>query len=278
MFQSRKLVIATMHGKETVITPILEKELGVQCIVSPALNTDRFGTFSGEVKREGDGLETARMKCYAAMDAAGCDLAVASEGSFGAHPIYFFAQADDEIVLFVDRKNGVEIWARELSTSTNFNGKDISSWDELLDFAETVSFPSHALILRESATGLSSIHKGIADKASLEVAFNQLIERHGSAYAETDMRAMHNPTRMNVIEQATTKLVGKILSVCPSCAWPGFGVTNHRPGLLCSDCGMPTQSTLSHIYNCASCGFSRELYHPKGKETEEPRYCDYCNP
>ena len=278
MFQSRKLVIATMHGKETVMAPLLEKELGVQCIVCPELDTDRFGMFSGEVKRDKDPLETARMKCYAAMDAAGCDLAVASEGSFGPHPIYFFAQADDEIVVFIDRKNGVEIWARELSTSTNFNGKVVSNWNELLDFAESVSFPSHALNLRESATGLSCIHKGIADDVSLEVAFNQLIERYGSAYVETDMRAMHNPMRMKVIEQATTKLVGKILSVCPSCAWPGFDVTDRKSGLPCSDCGMPTQSTLSHSYSCVKCGFSRELLYPKGKETEEPRYCDYCNP
>ncbi len=278
MFQSRKLVIATMHGKEAVMAPLLEKELGVQCIICPELNTDRFGMFSGEVKRDREPLETARMKCYAAMDAVGCDLAVASEGSFGPHPIYFFAQADDEIVLLVDRKHGIEIWARELSTQTNFNGKEVKSSEELLDFVQASSFPSHAVILRESSSGADCMHKGIITEERLHEAFNELMQRFGAAYVETDMRAMHNPTRMNVIEQATSKLIGKILSVCPSCAWPGFDVTDRKSGLPCGDCGMPTQSTLSHIYNCASCGFSRELFHPKGKETEEPRYCDYCNP
>jgi hypothetical protein len=278
MFQSRKLVIATMHGKESVMAPLLEKELGVQCVISPELNTDRFGTFSGEVKREGDPLETARMKCYTAMDAAGCDLAVASEGSFGPHPIYFFAQADDEIVLFVDRKHGIEIWVRELSTQTNFNGKEVKSTDELISFVHSAGFPSHSFILRESSTGADCIHKGINTEKFLQEAFNELIQRFGSAYVETDMRAMHNPTRMKVIEQATVKLVGKILSVCPSCAWPGFDVTDHKSGLPCSDCGMPTQSTLSHSYGCVACGFTREEFYPKGKETEEPRYCDYCNP
>ena len=260
------------------MAPLLEKELGVQCVICADFNTDRFGMFSGEVKREKDALDTARLKCYAAMDAAGCDLAVASEGSFGPHPIYFFAQSDDEIVLFVDRKHGIEIWARELSTQTNFNGKEVKSTDELMSFVQSAGFPSHAFILRESSTGADCIHKGINTEKLLQEAFNELIQRFGSAYVETDMRAMHNPTRMSVIEQATVKLVGKILSVCPSCAWPGFDVTDRKSGLPCSDCGMPTQSTLSHSYCCVACGFTRELFYPKGKETEEPRYCDYCNP
>jgi hypothetical protein len=278
MFQQRKLVIATKHGKESVIAPLVEDALGVQCVVLESFDSDQFGTFSGEVKRNQDALETARLKCHAAMDASGCDLAMASEGSFGQHPVYFFAQADDEIVLFVDRKHGIEIWARELSTQTNFNGKEVRSTEELMDFVQAADFPSHAVILRESSTGANCIHKGVNTAERLQEAFNDLIQRFGTAYVETDMRAMHNPTRMKAIEKATAKLVEKILSVCPSCAWPGFDVTDRKSGLPCSDCGMPTQSTLSHIYCCVACGFEREHVYPKGKETEEPRYCDYCNP
>lgn len=278
MFRGRTLVIATMHGKEAVIAPLLEQELGVQCVISPEFNTDRFGTFSGEVKRQNDALETARMKCYAAMDASGCDMAVSSEGSFGPHPIYFFAQADDEIVLFIDRKNGIEIWARELSTHTNFNGKEVLSAEELNEFIQSCGFPEHAVILRESSTGMEYMHKGIRNVDQLHHAFHESMQRFGSAYIETDMRAMYNPSRMKVIEQATKKLINKVLSVCPACAWPGFDVTELKAGLPCSDCRMPTQSTLSIVYSCASCGFSREQLYPKGKEYEEPRFCDYCNP
>lgn len=278
MFKNRRLVIATKHAKETVIAPLLEEALGVSCFTDASLDTDAYGTFSGEVKRGLDALETARAKCLAAMDATGYDLAVASEGSFGNHPIYFFAAADDELVLFMDRKNNLEIWARELSTSTNFNAREVSSWQELIEFAEKVNFPSHALILRESAVGVESIRKGIQDVATLEDAFHSIQTRHGSVYVETDMRAMHNPTRMQVIQAATSKLANKILSVCPSCAWPGFDATDYKSGLPCSDCAMPTQSTLSIQYTCASCGFSREQLYPKGKQTEEPRFCDFCNP
>ena len=278
MFAHRQLIIATMHGKESVIAPVLESALAVRCMTSSLFETDRFGAFSGEINRSMDALETARMKCYAAMDMTGCDLAVANEGSFGPHPIYFFAQADDEILMFIDRKNGIEIWARELSTSTNFNGKAISEWEELETFAETSGFPEHGLILRESSQGFGNMKKGIRDKKQLRDCFFDLMARHGQAYVETDMRAMHNPTRMKVIETATHKLVNKILSFCPSCSWPGFDVSEVRSGLPCSSCGAPTQSARSHLYTCVSCSFSREHLFPKGRETEEPRFCDFCNP
>ena len=39
-FKGRNLLIATMHKKETVIAPVLEKMLGVKCITAEKINTD----------------------------------------------------------------------------------------------------------------------------------------------------------------------------------------------------------------------------------------------
>ena len=86
MFEGRRLVIATKHGKEEVLSPILERELGVHCIILPTFDSDLFGTFSGEVERLDDAMFTARLKCEKAMEIAQCDLAISSEGSFGSHP------------------------------------------------------------------------------------------------------------------------------------------------------------------------------------------------
>jgi hypothetical protein len=47
-----------------------------------------------------------------------------------------------------------------------------------------------------------------------------------TTYVETDMRAMYNPSRMTVIQNATKKLVEKINSCCPNCNIPGFGITD----------------------------------------------------
>ena len=120
MFKGRKLLIATKHEKEKVIAPILEKELGVSWFVINDFDTDELGTFTGEIERKDDPIITARKKCLLAIELTNCDLAVASEGSFGPHPTIYFVPADDEFLLFFDKKNDLEIIVRELSTETNF--------------------------------------------------------------------------------------------------------------------------------------------------------------
>ena len=72
LFVGRTLVIATQHQKEKVIAPALEAALGVRCIVPDQFDSDRFGTFSGEIPRIKTPLETARDKCIAAMQQSGC--------------------------------------------------------------------------------------------------------------------------------------------------------------------------------------------------------------
>ena len=278
MFKGRNLLIATKHEKEKVIAPILERELGVKCFLTSDLDTDELGTFTGEVERKEDAIATARKKCLMAMELANCDLAIASEGSFGSHPTIFFAHADDELLLFFDKKNDLEISARELSLETNFNGSKIKTEKELQEFADHSNFPSHGLIIRKSKEDLGDIVKGITTEEQLNQAFDALISQYGTAYVETDMRAMYNPTRMKVIEKATVKLVDKIKSLCPNCETPGFGIVDRKEGLPCEQCHFPTRSTLSYHYSCPKCNFAKEDQYPNGKKFEEPMYCDFCNP
>ncbi|MEW5844152.1 MAG: DUF6671 family protein [Bacteroidota bacterium] len=277
-FQNRQMLIATKHEKEKVIAPLLEKELGVKCFVPENFNTDVLGTFTGEVERKDDPITTVRNKCLMAMEKENCDLAIASEGSFGPHPFIFLAYADDEILLFIDKKNNLEIVARELSTETNFNGSEIKSEKQLKDFAKQTMFPSHSLVLTNEKGSHKKIIKGISDWETLTNTYKEIVQTFGSAYAETDMRAMHNPTRMKVIEKATENLVTKIFSQCPQCGTPGFDITEVKRGLLCSLCGSKTRSTLSYIYTCQKCSFTKEEMYPNNKTTEEPTYCDVCNP
>ena len=278
MFEGRNLVIATKHEKEKVIAPIIENKLGVKCFVVPNLDTDQLGTFTGEIERKHDPIATARNKCFMAMELTNCDLAIASEGSFGPHPSIYFLPSDDEFLVFIDRKNGLEIVARELSVETNYNGAVITNESMLLEFAKKAKFPSHGLILRKSKDEFNDIKKGITNSIVLHEVFNYFISTFETAYIETDMRAMYNPTRMRVIENATKKLIEKIKSKCPECAMPGFGVTAVNQGLPCEICNHPTKSTLSYQYSCQKCSFTKEEKYPKGKKTEDPMYCDICNP
>lgn len=278
MFNDRRLVIATKHNKENVIAPLLEDAFGVSCFVIDGFDTDTLGTFTGEIERELDPIATARQKCLMAMKASNCDLGIASEGSFGAHPSIVFANADDEFLILIDTKNNLEIIARELSLDTNFNGKKITSENELFDFAETVKFPSHGLILKPSKGDNTNVIKGIITQVQLEDAFHTLMKSSVSIYVETDMRAMYNPSRMMVIATATRKLVDKIKSNCPECQTPGFSVTDVKNGLECDLCGAPTKSILSLIYSCQKCDVTKEALYPHNKTKEDPMYCDYCNP
>ncbi len=278
MFLGRTILIATKHEKEKVIAPILEKELGVKCVVSSNFDTDELGTFSGEVERELDPLETARLKCLKALATTDYDLAIASEGSFGPHPTMFFSHADDEILLVVDKLNELEIVVRFLTTETNFNGMEVTSKKELLDFAKATQFPSHGLILKRAKDNLQDMKKGITDWESLQQHFLYLTEKYKTAYVETDMRAMYNPYRMNFIEKVAEKLAAKMKSECPTCNTPGFAITSVVEGLPCELCGAPTRSIKSYIYSCEKCDFSKIENFPDGKTKENPMHCDACNP
>lgn len=256
---------------------MLERGLGVHCLVSHDLDTDRFGTFSGEIPRQDDPLQTARNKCEAAMELSGCDLAIASEGSFGVHPVAGFIPCDDELLLFIDRKNNLEIAVRELSTETNFGSATVATEGELIEFARKAGFPEHGLILRHAADNTDLV-KGITDFRTLLPVFRTYLDKAGAVTVETDMRAMFNPIRMQVIERAAARLVGKITSVCPTCSTPGFGVTEAVPGLPCGVCSSPTRSTLAYRYACTICGFSELQDYPHAKTSEDPAFCDRCNP
>lgn len=278
MFEGRNLLIATKHHKEKAIAPVLESRLGVSCMVLPDFDTDLLGTFTGEVERKDDPVTTARKKCHMALDVSGCDLGLASEGSFGPHPSMFFVPADDEILVFVDKRNGLEIVVRELSTQTNFGGAEVSRDSELQEFAAKAKFPSHGLILRRAKDDPAYIIKGIVDWAHLKSEFDYLMGKYGRCFVETDMRALYNPSRMKVIGDAAVKLANRLSTHCPVCDTPGFGVTDLRTGLPCADCHFPTRSVLSYVHTCLKCDCIREQQYPNGILQEDPMYCDVCNP
>jgi hypothetical protein len=242
------------------------------------LDTDLLGTFCSEIERELSPIDAAKKKCMLAMELTGTDLAVASEGSFGAHPLLYFLPADDEVLVLIDKKNGLEIAVREISTKTNYNAKEVNSEEDLLAFAQSAQFPGHGLILKDKKEGYGMIAKGIIDTKELLETFKQFMATFGSVYVETDMRAHLNPSRMQVIEETTKKLITKIKTTCPSCQTPGFGIKEATPGLPCENCKAPTKSTLFHVYACQKCNHTHEAYFPNGKKEEDPTYCDRCNP
>jgi 6-pyruvoyl-tetrahydropterin synthase len=277
-FVGRKLVIATKHDKEKVIGPLIAEYLGAEWFINTDFDTDLLGTFSGEVERKDDALITLKNKCLLAMEASNCDLGIASEGSFGPHPTLFFGHADDELLIFIDKKNDLEIYSRELSTETNFGGAVIRNLTEAEEFASKHGFPEHALIVKNRQENFDYIQKGVNNSSDLSHFVEECLSKYDSVYLETDMRAMYNPTRMKVIESAAQKLMKKINSKCPECKTHGFSVTEVKSGLRCEWCSSPTDSILYHLLTCQKCSFSEKEFYPNGKKFEDPMYCSFCNP
>ena len=277
MFEGRKIVIATKHQKEQVIAPLLLQEFGMIAITTPQLDTDLLGTFTGEIDRTLSPIEAARKKCYLAMEQTNCNMAIASEGSFGPHPGLFLVPADDEMLILIDKENNIEIIAREVSTQTNFDAETITDSAQLINFANKALFPSHALIIRNEKNSTMEIMKGINNWDDLNATFYCFMQKYGKAHIETDMRASYNPTRMQVIEKATVQLIKKMQCTCPQCKAPGLSITNVKRGLPCGLCNMPTQTPKSNLYTCAQCQFVKEEI-IANKQFEDPMYCNFCNP
>lgn len=51
LFSGKRVLLASMHGKESAIGPVLEHRMGWKLELATDLNTDQFGTFSGEIAR-----------------------------------------------------------------------------------------------------------------------------------------------------------------------------------------------------------------------------------
>ena len=274
-FQGKKVVIATKHGKEMVIGPALEESFGMEYFVSENVDTDLLGTFTGEVERVLSPVEAARQKCLLALEECDADFAIGSEGSFGPHPTLYFLPADEELIVLMNRKKDFEIAVKLASLHTNYASFEMDSESTLNAFLQQVKFPSHGLHVK-CPEGYQQ--KGIRSEKQLKMAIQEAIDRFGTYTLETDMRAMNNPTRMSVIEELTGKLVEKMNSCCPSCQRPGYSPTDVIRGLVCSCCSLPTKSIKSLIYSCEGCHYTACIDFPEAKTTEDPMFCDFCNP
>ena len=131
LYSGMTVYFGTKHGKEKAVIPALN-QIGLCCKVVP-IDTDQFGTFSGEVERVGSIRDTLRKKIEAVFkEYPEARLALASEGSFGPHPLMPLMRSDHEALLFSDRESKLEIYVEEFSTETNHTEIDFGPrwcWD-----------------------------------------------------------------------------------------------------------------------------------------------------
>ena len=267
-----RVALGTMHGKERAIAPPLA-ELGIR-IERAVIDTDRFGTFSGDVLRSGNMLEAARAKARAAAEATGLSVALASEGAYGPHPYIPFLPLGRELLLWLDTRTGREIVEVLTDDQPCYDQQRIDDAALVCGFVSRIGFPTTAAIVQTSSAA-PPIAKGIIDREALDAAVAAALAATGSALVQTDMRAHMNPRRMKVIGDLARRLAGRLSTLCPACAAAGFGFLRSLPGLKCCDCGTETGLIAADVHGCTACGHTDS--HPRVAKAD-PANCPFCNP
>ncbi len=241
-FFGKTVLVATKHGKEAVLAPLFE-QLGMKCLAAP-LDTDIFGTFSGEIERQGTVRETLRKKISACQQLyPDAEFILASEGSFGPHPLIGFIPTDLESLLFYQVDTQIEIQAEYLDTQPVHEQKVLLPGDDFKSYLQKIGFPEQAVMVHPEMAKIP-VFKGINDKDVLRQALFDVSRKSstGKVMICTDVRACCSPRRRVAIGEAGKKLIEKLTSFCPQCHFPGFAISRGVPGMVCGECGEATQA------------------------------------
>lgn len=277
MYEYAKILIATQHKKEDAIRKPFEEILRAEIHVPESFNTDDYGTFSGEKKRIGTAYDTVIKKAKDAMSLFNYDYVIASEGSFGPHPLYYFLPADIELLAFIDRENDITVIESEITNETNFSHLDIEKNNDYNQFLSKVKFGSHGLIIKSTENN-TILAKGVTERNELESILKSSFVTYEKIRLETDMRAMMNPTRMKAINSLAEKLASRIKSTCSYCRAPGFGPTSVCGNLPCEDCELDTDLYQYRVLSCIKCDHTELKPRDDGLRKAEAKHCPYCNP
>jgi hypothetical protein len=274
----RKMIaVATKHGKLAQIQPAFallpEWELKLA-----EIDTDQFGTFSGEVPRALSPKETAIEKAKAGARSLGLDYGLASEGTIGPHPHIPFINADTEILALVCLSKDFAVVETFVSTEIFAKSLTVTLDSDLEAIALEMDAPNHAVNVYLGKSKSKILHKGISSSEEFITLVSQSLEALGEdLLVESDFRAMNSPSRQANIAACAEKLVKRISSCCPECQEIGWGKVGYEYGLPCIQCDQVSQTAAhSEVYGCVACPH-KELV-PLGVESIDPSRCDSCNP
>ncbi len=276
-YRGRLIAVGTRHGKQRQFAPAFRTILGAALVTPRDLDTDRLGTFTGEVVRTESAVHAARAKTRLAMDATGLPYGLASEASYGVLPGGWCGH--EEILLFCDDVLGIEVLVGNRTASVPGLSHRVADAADL-PAAILAGLPDQALTVRPwvpGPDGGTAPVKGITDDAALSAAVAAAAARsaEGLAVVEPDLRAHRNPSRRRVLTRLAETLAARLATACPGCDAPGFGRVGAEPGLPCRLCGTPTPLLHNEIHGCAACPHQMTRPVPGGAD---PAVCPSCNP
>ena len=277
-YAGQPIVLTSKHKKLHLIAPPFTEQLG--CTVQELnLDTDQLGTFTGEIERTAPPRETAIAKARLGMRATGLQLGIASEGSIGADPLIPFMQSDIEHLVLVDDARNIIISESHRSFDIIAEITTVAPGDDLTQFLIDADFPNHALIVRPHSSTTRDAIKGITDHAQLRDAITSraALSPDGMVVIESDLRAMHSPSRQQNIAEVARQLAARVAQLCPACHLPGWGRVGYERGLNCDACGREQPNALrQERLGCVDCDHT-ELGTVLAT-TLDPANCGGCNP
>lgn len=278
MSESAVIALASKHGKQDQLQPAFSSRLGWTIQVAD-VDTDTFGTFTGEIKRHLSPTETALEKARAGASALGLPRGLSSEGTIGPHPSIPFLTTLNELVAFVDVDSGVHVVESVVSADIHSFSQRWSNVSSLEEVAVRADFPTHAVIVRTEGESPVAIRKGITSLEKLREAVNEclFLAQGSELMIETDYRAMVCPSRQAVIEKCAWKLANRLATLCPQCDTFGWGIVDREWGLPCRDCGqISLDAVRADVEGCIGCEY--RVHKPRTVQSIDPAFCEFCNP
>jgi hypothetical protein len=271
------IAMGTMHGKEHQVAPPFADVLGARVIVPAGIDTDQFGTFTGELTRTLEPRAAATAKARLAMQVARVPYGLASEASYNTW--FGMLAMHEEILVFVDDTRDIQIVEGVNTPGAPGSPRQVDTADKAVEAAQSFGFPRQGAAVKASVKDRVQVFgKGITDTGTLIEAVNAALAaaEDSRAWVEPDLRAHHNPSRRDVLTALASRLARRIATPCPQCGCPGYGKVAVRHGLPCQACGCPTSLIAADVQGCPACGHSTVV--ARHGAVAESRFCPLCNP
>ncbi|GAB2633193.1 hypothetical protein GCM10027270_21900 [Nocardioides ginkgobilobae] len=299
-YRDAPAAVATRHGKTATLRSVLGGPGGLRLHTVP-VDTDAFGTFTGDRERPGPAHDVVVAKAVAGAREGGYDVGLASEGSFGPDPALPLAVVQRELVALVDLRNGLRVVGRAAAvaawTARVEIGATLRPRDGARTVAERIDLARQAVVVRPApapdpldlppgtarpvgalAQG-DGISKGVVTRRRLVLAI-ALAKEHsptGAVVVETDLRAHVCPARRPVIRRAGLDLAHRLARLCRACGSAGVGTVRLDRGIPCRRCGDLTDEVRAVVHGCPACGHE-EHTGQDGARRGDPARCSSCNP
>ncbi|KAA8963978.1 DUF6671 family protein [Mycobacterium sp.] len=271
------IAMGTMHGKEHQVAPPFAEVLGAHVIVPAGIDTDQFGTFTGEVARTLEPPAAATAKARLAMRLAGVPYGLASEASYDTW--FGMLAVHEEILVFVDDTRDLQIVEGVNTPGAPGPPRAVDSVDQAVEAAQGFGFPDQGAAVKANVDDRIRVFgKGITDSETLIVVVDAALAAADDrqAWVEPDLRAHHNPSRREVLAELAGRLARRLATPCPQCGCPGYGRVGVHEGLPCHACGCPTSMIAADVHGCPACGHRSTV--ARHGAIAEPRFCPRCNP